>query len=88
MVKANKQTHVKVLAMAISVAMMPWVSTTAFAAGLGRLTVYSAMGQPLRAQLVGFDARRRLTAAKRHGLPQSGASADRAVQPGWQHMEG
>jgi pilus assembly protein FimV len=50
-VKANKQTHVKVLAMAISVAMMPWVSTTAFAAGLGRLTVYSAMGQPLRAQL-------------------------------------
>ncbi len=51
MLKTKKQTRFKALTIAVALASLPLISQVSYAAGLGRITVQSALGQPLRAQL-------------------------------------
>lgn len=57
MLTKSKQNRLRTISVAIGLLTLPAFSTSAFAAGLGRITVQTALGEPLRAQLEVMAAR-------------------------------
>lgn len=59
--KKTTQNRVRSIALAVSLAVLPVIPSSSFAAGLGRITVFSALGEPLRARLEVSGSREEMT---------------------------